>query len=109
MYWVTLSIAVLLGSLAQIPLKISSQKKYNHLLGYFVNSYTITGYSIMLIAAGLSFISVRHIELKYLPIIESLGYVYVLIIGYLAFNERINIREILASLLIISGVIVFSA
>lgn len=108
MYWITLSVAVLLGSLAQIPLKKSAQKRYNSLLNYFVNAYTIAGYSIMILAAGLSFVSVRHIELKFLPIIESMGYVYVIVIGSLAFNERINIREILASLLIISGVIVFS-
>jgi len=108
MYWLTLSLAVLLGSLAQIPLKKSSQTRHNSLLAYFVNIHTLTGYSIMFLASGFSFISVRHIELKFLPIIESLGYVYVLFIGYLAFNERISIKEILASLLIISGVIVFS-
>lgn len=108
MYWITLSMAVLLGSIAQIPLKKSSLRKHNNTIGYFVNTYTIVGYSIMLIAAGLSFFSVRHIELKYLPIVESLGYVYVLIIGYLVFHERISVRGILASMLIIIGVVVFS-
>lgn len=108
MYWLTLSIAVLLGSLAQIPLKKSSQMQHDGFFRYFVNAYTIIGYSIMFLASGLSFISVRHIELKYLPIVESLGYVYVLLLGSIVFKERISARDMAASFLIIAGVIVFS-
>lgn len=108
MYWYLLAFGVLLGSIAQIPLKASSGKRVVSPLRYFLNRNTLLGYSMMLVSAGLGFVSIRHLELKYMPIVESMGYVYILIIGSLVFKERITVRGFLACVLILSGVIVFS-
>lgn len=101
-------LGVFLGSIAQIPLKRSALEKESGTILYFLNKKTILGYGLMIIASILSFISIRNIELKRAAIIETSGYLFVLVISKFVFKEAISRRQYLASILIILGIIIFN-
>jgi uncharacterized membrane protein len=47
------------------------------------------------------------VQLKEMPIIESLGYLFVLVFSYVFLNEKLSTKEIVAAIFIISGIFVF--
>lgn len=101
-------ISVALGSLAQIPLKKSAVQSVNINRAYFLNFRTALGYSMMLIASLLSFWAIRQLDIKTAAIIETTAYLYILLIGYFVFKEKLTARKIIACALIICGIIVFT-
>lgn len=109
MYQFTMLLGVLIGSLAQIPLKKSALDKRTGTLSYFLNVKTVVGYMMMVSASILSFISIRNLELKKAAIIETSGYIFVLIIGRAVFDEHIGARKLIAALIIVAGILVFNA
>lgn len=104
---VIMLLSVTIGSLAQIPLKKSALHKTAINPGFFINPYTLFGYALMIIASLLSFIAVRHLQLKTAAIIETIGYVYIMIIGYTVFKEKMSLQQVSACLLIICGILIF--
>ena len=109
MYQLIMLLGVLIGSLAQIPLKNSALNQRTGTLSYFLNVKTVLGYIMMVTASILSFISIRNLELKKAAIIETSGYIFVLIIGRAVFKEHIGARKLTAALIIVAGILVFNA
>lgn len=108
MYQLTMLLGVLIGSLAQIPLKNSALDQRAGTISYFLNVKTFLGYMMMAVASILSFISIRNLELKKAAIIETSGYLFVLIIGRAVFKEHVGARKLIAALIIITGILVFN-
>lgn len=101
-------LSVFIASVSQILLKKSANK--NHANGWreYLNKYVITAYFIFFISTILTIIAYKGVELKYGPIIESVGYIFILIMGKMFLNEKITKNKILGILLIIIGVCIFS-
>lgn len=62
---------------------------------------------MLLISMALTILAYRGIEYKNGPIIESFGYIFVLVLSYLFFRERITWRKVAGNALIFVGIIVF--
>lgn len=108
MNWIIMMLSVFLASIAQIPLKKSAIRSENIDARYFVNVNTATGYAMMFIASLLSFWSIRKLGIQTAAMIETTGYVYVIIIGRFVFKERFTIRSLLACAFIIGGIIIYA-
>lgn len=106
-YIILLVLAVLVSSVSQIILKKSASKTYNSIFREYFNLYVITGYGLMVVSTVLVILGLRGVPYKNEPIIESLGYIFVMILSNLILGEKITRKKIIGNLLILSGIIIY--
>ncbi len=106
-YVVLLILAVLVSSISQIILKKSASKSYNSVLKEYLNVYVITGYILMVISTVLVVFGLKGVSYKNEPIIESLGYLFVMILSNRILGEKITKKKILGNGLILLGILIY--
>lgn len=106
-YWIFLLLSVIIASFSQILLKKSAKITYKTWIKEYLNPYVIIGYSMMIISTVLTIFAYKGLEYKNGPIIESLGYILVMVLSYYFFKEKITKRKLLGNLLILLGIVVF--
>lgn len=102
-----MSLSVLVASVSQVLLKKSALRTYRTVMKEYLNLYVISGYGLLFISMLLTVYAYSGMDYKNGPIIESMGNVIVLILGYFAFGERISTRKVVGIVCIIVGIIVF--
>ena len=103
----TFLFAVFISSVSQLLLKISANKKHSKRLKEYLNKYVITAYTLFLISTFIAIISLRGIKLKGAPILESAGYIYILLLSKIFLQEKINRKRILGVGIIVIGIAIF--
>lgn len=106
-YIVMFSLAVFFSALSQVLLKVSANKEYRSTLHDYFNVHVISAYVIFLGCVLVNSIAYRGIQLKHGAILETLGYVYVLILDKVFFKQKITYNKVIGSLIIIVGIIIF--
>ena len=99
--------SVIIASVSQILLKISAGKEYGSFLKEYLNVYVIIGYGLMVLSTLTTIVAYRGIEYKNGPIIESLGYILVMILSCLILKEKVGKKKLIGYGLIMVGVLVF--
>lgn len=107
-YALILLVGVFIGSISQVLLKMSAIKKYDNSLQEYLNPMVIIAYAMFVGTTFLSVLSYRGIPLSMGPMLESTSYIYVTYFGAKIFGERINRRKIIAIILILAGIMIFS-
>lgn len=101
-------ISVLSAAGAQMLLKQGAKKGYSSFLRQYLNPWVIGGYGIMGCALLLNIFCLSHgVQVKEMSIIESLSYLFVPLLSWLFFKERITWQKAGAIAVIMLGVIVF--
>lgn len=103
-----LLISVLISSVSQIILKKAALKKYPTKLAEYLNVLVIGAYGLFFLSTVLTMLSLRHVPLSMQPILESVSYIYVSVMGYFFLKERFSRRKILGIGLILLGIFVYS-
>lgn len=106
-YLVILILSVIIASFAQILLKKSAEKTYTSPIREYLNVYVIGGYGMMFLSMFMTIIAYGGLDFTNVPVIESLGYIIVMLLGYLFFKERITKRKLLGMLVIMVGIFVY--
>lgn len=99
--------SVILSSVSQILLKKSAAKSHGSFLREYINPLVITGYGLMVAATLTTIAAYQGMDYKNGPVIESLGYILVMILSYFFLNERITVRKAIGYCMILLGVVVF--
>ena len=108
LYYFIVLVGVILSSSSQILLKKSALTKYKNVVYTILNWRVILAYAIFFIVLMSNIYAMKNgVNLKDLPIIESLGYIFVPILSFLFLKEKITRTLLFSMLLIISGVIIF--
>lgn len=97
-----------LSSFSQVLLKKGSAIKRKAIWKEYLNPYVIAGYSIMLTCMLLTVVAYRGIPFKYSGVLESLGYIYIMILSKALLNEKITKKKAMGNIIIVIGVIMFS-
>ena len=71
----------ILSSFSQVLLKKSAEKKKKTIWGEYLNPYVITGYIITMVCMLLTIIAYRGMPFKYGAVLESLSYLYIMILS----------------------------
>lgn len=100
-------LAVLVSSVSQMFLKKSATIKYENRIKEYLNVWVITGYSLMLLSTILVIYAYRGIAYKNGAVIESFGYILIMILSHLFFHEEITTNKLLGNIIIIMGIIFF--
>jgi drug/metabolite transporter (DMT)-like permease len=107
MYVIVIS-SVFLAACAQMLLKQGARQQYDTWWRQYINGWVIGGYAIMLGTMMMNIFAMsRGVEVKEVSMIESMSYLFVPILSFVIFKERLTWRRVSAIGVIIIGIIVF--
>lgn len=107
MYIIVIS-SVFLAACAQMLLKQGARQQHDTWWRQYINGWVIGGYAIMFATMMMNvFAMSRGVEVKQVSIIESMSYLFVPILSFVIFKERLTWQKIIAIGVIIIGIIVF--
>lgn len=109
-YLLMMAGGVFISAVSQILLKTSAQKNISAkgFKAQYLNRWVISGYALLFLAMLIPLYTYQFVPLKYGAIIESLGYVFVMLLSAFFLKEKITKRKLIGNLLIVAGVIIFS-
>lgn len=107
-YFIIMIVSGVLSSFSQILLKKSAQTKKESVIKEYLNLYVIVGYGITALCMILTMIAYKGVPFKYGAVLESLTYIYIMILSKMLLDEKLTKRKITGNLIIVVGVIVFS-
>ena len=99
--------SVLIASCSQIILKKSASKEYSSIIREYLNVRVIVGYGMMFISTILTIFAFKGLDYKNGPIIESLGYIFVMFLSRIFLKEKITKKKVIGNTLILLGILVF--
>lgn len=99
--------AVFISSVSQIILKKSANKTYSSPIREIFNIRVIIAYGIFFLALIINIFALKGLEYKYAGVIESLGYIFILLLSRAFLNEKITKNKIIGTTMILVGVIIF--
>lgn len=108
LYAGVLLLGVFVSAISQVMLKKAALKTYDSPIREYLNPLVIFAYVLFVGTTLLSILAYRGIPLSMGPVLEATSYIYVTIFGITIFKEKINRKKLLALLLIIIGIIVYS-
>ena len=74
----------------------------------YLNPLVIIAYTIFVGTTLLSVYAYKGIPLSMGPVLEATSYIYITIFGVCIFKEKLNPKKIVALLLIVGGILVYS-
>lgn len=98
----------IMSSFSQIMLKKSSSMKWESKLKEYINPYVIVGYMITFLCMFLMVLAYKGLPYKYGAILESLVYMYIMVLSKIFLKEEITKKRVLGNLIIVSGVVIFN-
>ena len=107
-YYLLVVFSVLAAAVAQMLLKQGAKKEYPSFWQQYFNPWVIGGYGIMGASLLLNiFCLSQGVQVKEVSIIESLSYLFVPLLSWLFFKEKITWRKAGAILIVMVGVAAF--
>lgn len=99
--------SVTIAAVSQVLLKKSALKEYDSFWREYVNPLVIGGYGLLFFSMFLTILAFRGLDYKNGPVIESAGYVLVLLLSRIFFAEKISARKLMGTFCILGGIAVF--
>jgi drug/metabolite transporter (DMT)-like permease len=106
-YYLLMVLSVAVAAVSQLLLKKSADAPHASLLHEYLNPYVAAGYALLFGSTLLTIGAFRGIAYKNAPVIESLGYLFVLILSRAFLGEHVTKRRLAGNLLIIAGILIF--
>lgn len=103
-----LLLSVFISSVSQIILKKAADKTYESTLKEYMNPMVIGAYGLFFCSVILTMLSLKHVPLSMSPILESTGYIFVSVMGYIFLKERFSRRKLMGFALILAGIVIFN-
>ena len=108
MYYIVVITSVFIAALSQLLLKSSSKDRHANVVREYLNWKVICGYGMMGISLLMNIFAMsKGIQVKEVSIMESLSYLFVPLLSYLVFKEKLSWQKMGAIAVIMMGVVVF--
>lgn len=108
MMYIIVILSVFIAACAQMLLKEGARRQYDAWWRQYMNAWVIGGYAIMLGTMLMNIFAMsRGVEVKEVSIIESMSYLFVPILSFVIFKERLTWRKIIAIGVILIGIYIF--
>lgn len=108
MYYLMVILSVFAAACAQMLLKQGARKEYASWWRQYINPWVIGGYGIMACSLVLNIWCMsKGVQVKEVSVIESMSYLFVPVLAFMLFKEKLTVRKICAIGVIITGVILF--
>jgi small multidrug resistance pump len=100
--------AVIIAAHCQILLKMSANKHHPSKLKEYVNPLVIVAYIFLFVSSFLTILAYKNIPLKEGPVIQSLGYIIVLVLSAAILHEKITRNTVFGTIIIVIGIFIFT-
>ena len=100
--------SVLLASISQVLLKKSANIEHDSIIKEYLNIQVIVGYFLFFVSTILAILGYRTLPLKLGPVLESLGYIFILFLSIIFFKEKITKNKLIGTICIITGIVLFT-
>lgn len=100
--------SVFISSVSQILLKKAANRTYETPLKEYLNPLVVGAYGLFFCSVILTMLALKHVPLSMSPILESTGYIFVSVMGYIFLKEKFTRRKLCGFALILAGVIIFN-
>lgn len=108
LFYILIVFGVFASACSQLLLKQSADKQYKSWLASMLNWRVILAYAIFFGSLLINITAMsKGVNLKDLPVLESLGYIFVPVLSWFVLKEKIDRRMLLSMTLIIIGIIIF--
>lgn len=108
MYYLVVVFSVLLAAFAQMLLKKSATISYDSIIKEYVNPWVVCGYGMMGASLLINIFAMsKGVMVKELGTIEALSYLFIPLLSWLFFKEKISARKALSIVLILVGIFIF--
>ena len=107
-YYLIVILSVFAAACAQMLLKQGARIEYATWWRQYVNGWVIGGYGIMACSLVLNIWCMsKGVQVKEVSVIESMSYLFVPVLAFVLFKEKLTVRKIGAIAIIITGVVIF--
>ena len=107
-YYFVVILSVFAAACAQMLLKQGARKEYGSWWRQYINPWVIGGYGIMACSLVLNIWCMsKGVQVKEMSVIESMSYLFVPVLAFMLFKEKLTAWKICAIAIIIGGVIIF--
>ena len=100
--------SVFISSVSQILLKKSANRNYDSVIKEYLNPLVIIAYAMFFCSMLLTMYCYRYVDVSAGQILESAGYVFVAVLGFLFLREKFTKKKIIGMLVLLCGIAVFS-
>jgi len=108
LFYLLVVIGVLLSSCSQLLLKKSADREHKNFVLSMLNWRVVTAYVIFFGSLIINITAMSHgVHLKDMPILESLGYIFVPLLSSWVLKEKITKRTLGCMTLILLGIYIF--
>lgn len=107
-YIILFLVCVLIAAVSQVLLKKESMKPHDNIIKEYLNPLVVIAYFLFFSTTVLELIAYKKIPLSLGPVLETSSYFYITIFGMIIFKEKLNLKKVLALLLIITGILIFT-
>lgn len=94
-------------AVSQVLLKQSAGKSYKNFIREYLNVRVITAYILFFGILLVNTYAYTKVDLKYGAVIDTISYVFVMLLSYLVLKERFTKGQLFGNLLIIIGVLIY--
>jgi drug/metabolite transporter (DMT)-like permease len=107
-YYLILVGCTYFSAISQLLLKRSAQKTYKSWIFEYLNWRVITAYGISFSVLFLNTYAFTRVELRYGAVIDTLTYVFVMVMSYFLLKEKFQKGQLIGNLFIIAGVMIYT-
>lgn len=97
-----------LSAISQILLKQSANRPHKSALYEYLNWRVILSYGIFFGVLLLNTYAYTKVDLKYGAVIDTLSYVFVMLLSWILLREKFSKGKIIGNLIIMTGVIIYT-
>lgn len=107
-YYIIVVLGIFACACSQLLLKKSADKEHRGLIREMLTWRVLVAYAIFFGSLLINITAMsKGVNLKELPILESLGYIFVPVLSCLVLKEKLTRPVIVSMCLIIAGVVIF--
>lgn len=107
-FYLLVVVGIFCSACSQLLLKKSANKEHKNFFSSLFNWRVITAYAIFFGSLVINVTAMgKGVQLKDMPILESLGYVFVPLLSYLVLKEQVSKRTMISIFFILLGIYIF--
>lgn len=95
-------------AISQVLLKKSAGREHKSFLAEYLNWRVLTAYGISFAVLFLNTYAYTRVDMKYGAVIDTLSYVFVMLLSYFLLKEKFTKGQLIGNLLIIGGVLIYT-
>lgn len=107
-YMMLMVVCTAFSAISQILLKQSANQEHGNILREYLNWRVITAYLIFGLVLLANTYAYTQVEMKYGPVLDTITYIFVLLLSWIVLREKITKGKLIGNLIIVVGVLIYT-